>query len=188
LRWVRGVRPKGTPAWRLGYGSVAAGDNTVSVGNGSTLNRRIVNLAPGTALTDAVNLSQLTAATSASGAAWEGMIPWIGGGAAYNATTSVFIAPTFNVQGGQYHNVGSAFGAVDGSLTNLQKEITNISLTPGPQGPQGTTGATGPEGPVGAIGPQGATGSTGQQGAKVDTARLRPGFFCLQEGPPTDRR
>lgn len=112
----------GNASVALGFGSVAAGDNTVSVGNGSTLNRRIVNLAAGSAPTDAVNLSQLTAATSGAGAAWEGMIPWIGGGAAYNPASGIFTAPTFTVAGGTYHDVGSAFGAVNIALTGFQAD------------------------------------------------------------------
>ena len=48
----------------LGFGSVADQANTVSVGAVGT-ERRIVNVAAGTAATDAVNFSQLTAVNSA---------------------------------------------------------------------------------------------------------------------------
>jgi trimeric autotransporter adhesin len=49
----------------IGYGSLATAANTVSIGTSSS-RRRIVNLAPGVAATDAVNVAQLNAATSAA--------------------------------------------------------------------------------------------------------------------------
>jgi hypothetical protein len=54
--------------------------------------------------------------------------------------------------------------------TNLQNQINNIQLKPGPTGPQGlqgpagATGAVGPIGPMGPAGPKGDTGATGAQG------------------------
>jgi hypothetical protein len=39
-----------------------------------------------------------------------------------------------------------------GLFQDLQKQITNIQLMPGPQGPAGATGATGAQGPVGTDG------------------------------------
>lgn len=51
-------------------------------------------------------------------------------------------------------------------VAELEKELEDISLTPGPKGstgPQGPTGATGSQGPAG------ATGATGPQGPKGDT-------------------
>ena len=44
---------------------------------------------------------------------------------------------------------------------NLQNQINNIQLSPGPQGPAGPQG---PQGPIGAGGPQGPTGPTGPAG------------------------
>ena len=51
---------------------------------------------------------------------------------------------------------------VDGDIinTNLQNQISNIQLTPGPTGPQGAQGETGP---VGSQGNAGAQGTQGQQ-------------------------
>lgn len=55
----------GDNAVALGQGSVATGANTVSVGDAeSGLTRKITNVAPGTAPTDAVNVGQLDAAVS----------------------------------------------------------------------------------------------------------------------------
>src|SRR3990172_7796458 len=53
---------------------------------------------------------------------------------------------------------------------DLQNQLNNIQLTPGPPGPQGEPGPAGPQGPqgepgpVGAIGPQGPQGEVGLQG------------------------
>ena len=55
-------------------------------------------------------------------------------------------------------------------VAELEKELEDISLTPGAQGPQGpagkdgSVGATGPQGPQGATGVTGAKGSTGAAG------------------------
>ncbi|WP_237164592.1 YadA-like family protein [Paraburkholderia dokdonensis] len=104
----------------LGSGSVANQDNTVSVGNDGTTSyagwdqngnpitiknqantRRIVNMSAGQADTDAVNVSQLKGVTDA-----------LGGGTAVNADGTIH-APTYNVAGGSYTDVGSALAAVD---------------------------------------------------------------------------
>ena len=63
-------------------------------------------------------------------------------------------------------------GGIDGHTTiedilkYLKEEITNISLTPGPQGPQGPAGAKGEQGPVGPTGAQGERGLQGPAGEK----------------------
>jgi len=52
-------------------------------------------------------------------------------------------------------------------VAELEKELEDISLTPGPKGDTGATGvqgAQGPKGDTGATGPQGATGATGAAG------------------------
>ncbi|HVJ39778.1 MAG TPA: YadA-like family protein, partial [Stenotrophomonas sp.] len=104
----------------LGTGSVANQANTVSVGSDGTQSyeaydknrqqmtiqnpaqtRRIVNMAAGQGDNDAVNISQLKQVTTA-----------IGGGAAVASDGSVK-APTFNVGGKTYGNVGEALQAVD---------------------------------------------------------------------------
>lgn len=63
-----GSRTTGTGSVALGSGSIADADFTVSVGN-SSVQRRIVNLAAGTANTDAVNVAQLTNEANARTAA-----------------------------------------------------------------------------------------------------------------------
>ena len=56
--------------------------------------------------------------------------------------------------------------AIEDILKYLKEEITNISLTPGPQGPQGPAGAKGEQGPVGPTGAQGERGLQGPAGEK----------------------
>lgn len=49
-------------------------------------------------------------------------------------------------------------------ISNLWTALSNIQLTPGPQGPQGQDGVQGIQGPVGSQGLKGDTGLTGSQG------------------------
>ncbi len=104
----------------LGSGSVANQADTVSVGSDGTSSyealdanrqpmivqnpaqaRRIVNMAAGQGDNDAVNISQLKQVTNA-----------IGAGAGVTSDGSVK-APTFNVGGKTYANVGEALQAID---------------------------------------------------------------------------
>ena len=74
------------------------------------------------------------------------------------------------------HVPGKPFAALQEQIDN-QKQIENIELIPGPQGPpgpegpqgppgpEGPQGPMGPEGPQGPPGPQGLTGSEGPQGS-----------------------
>ncbi|AGT10316.1 outer membrane protein [Paracoccus aminophilus JCM 7686] len=73
--------------------------------------------------TDAVNGSQLyeTNQTVASNAAT--VSSYLGGGA--DVTNGV--APSYSVQGGTHHDVGSALNAVDNNLTTLNNQITNVA-------------------------------------------------------------
>jgi hypothetical protein len=59
-------------------------------------------------------------------------------------------------------------------ISTLQKDLTNIELTPGPQGEKGDKGDTGEKGPKGDTG---KTGPEGSQGPKGDTGEQGP------EGP-----
>ena len=71
-------------------------------------------------------------------------------------------------------------GGIDGHTTiedilkYLKEEITNISLTPGPQGPQGPAGAKGEQGPVGPTGPQGERGLQGPAGVNGKDGAVGP--------------
>lgn len=125
--------------------------------------QRVTNVADGTQASDAVNVSQLQAAT-ASASDWQGVVNWFGGGASY--TSGVFTAPSFVIQSSTYNNVGDAFAAVDTKLTSLQGQVDNIELTPGAPGAPGAKGDKGDKGDTGATGATGPAGSGG--GADAD--------------------
>lgn len=83
----------------LGEGSVANRANAVSIGS-SSVQRQIINVAAGTAQTDAVNIGQL-----------KGAIDALGGGAAIGSDGNI-AAPTYTVGNKDYHNVGAALDAL----------------------------------------------------------------------------
>ena len=91
----------------IGNLSEATSEDVVSIGN-RNLQRRIVNMAAGTAATDAVNVSQLQSTLSA-----------IGGNQTINPTTGAVSAPTFNVGGTTVNSVGQALTNIDGRVTGL---------------------------------------------------------------------
>ncbi len=101
----------------LGADSVADRDNVVSVGWGMGGNgtRQIINVANGNENTDAVNVQQL-----------KPVIAGLGGGAKIDANTGVVTGPTYNVQGGTQHDVGTALDALDTGLTTAQGDIVNL--------------------------------------------------------------
>lgn len=82
----------------LGGGSIADRENVVSLGN-STLNRQLGSLAAGTQATDAVNVGQLAGVAAA-----------LGGGASIDANGAM-VAPSYNVGGTTYSDVGAALAA-----------------------------------------------------------------------------
>ncbi|WP_313928940.1 hypothetical protein [Pseudoxanthomonas sp.] len=103
----------GLNAQATGVGSVAIGSfsianrgNAVSFGS-AIVQRQLINIAAGTASTDAVNLGQAQALANA-----------LGGGAGYNGS-GAFVAPNFSIQGSSYNSVAAAFAAVDSRLTAL---------------------------------------------------------------------
>lgn len=94
----------------LGYGSIASEANTVSIGN-TSIKRRIVNVANGSAEHDAATVGQLKRIASAFG----GSIEVDANG---NPT-----APSFAVQGGEYRSVGDALSALDSSVNDADTSI-----------------------------------------------------------------
>ncbi|GAB3063734.1 ESPR-type extended signal peptide-containing protein [Stenotrophomonas tumulicola] len=105
-----GLRASATAAGAiaLGQDSVADGANTVSLGNAS-VKRRVVNMAAGTADTDAVNVSQL-----------KPVVDGLGGGASINPTTGVVTGPTYTIGGINYTNVGGALTNLDGRVSTIE--------------------------------------------------------------------
>jgi len=59
---------------------------------------------------------------------------------------------------------GQPFQELQKQIDQLQQQINNIKLMPGPQGPQGPAGAVGPMGPAGPAGSQGLAGAKGDPG------------------------
>ncbi|WP_246184253.1 YadA-like family protein [Paraburkholderia bonniea] len=100
----------------LGSDSLATQAKTVSIGKSGS-ERRIVNVAAGTATTDAVNVSQLT-----------GVVTALGGDAAVNADGSIK-APTYMVQGTSANNVGTALASLDTTIKKNTGDISNLTTT-----------------------------------------------------------
>ncbi len=94
----------------LGYGSVATETGTIAVGS-TTMQRRIVHVAPGTAAADASNVGQL-----------KGALDGLGGDAKVDSTGRV-TAPEYALSGGTYNNVGSALLALDSAITTTTSDI-----------------------------------------------------------------
>jgi len=101
--------------------------------------------------------------------------------------------------GGLVSGIQEQIGALVLDIEDLQTQIDEIELTPGPQGeqgpvgPQGDTGPMGPIGPQGQPGPQGPQGEQGSVGPQGDTGPMgpigpqgRPGLQGAQgiQGPP----
>ncbi|MDP9505186.1 YadA-like family protein [Pseudomonas protegens] len=105
-----------------GVGGAATAGGEVNIANGAN-GRRITGLAAGSSATDAVNVSQLNKAGQDAATA-------LGGGAALDATTGVWTAPSYS------SNSISATGAntgpvvsnnVGAALTNLNTSLTNTA-------------------------------------------------------------
>ena len=82
---------------------------------------KIVNVAKGDVTqtsTDAVNGSQLWGVSSS-------VATHFGGGSTINADGTVS-APTYNIRGGTYHNVGDALSAVDSQINNIYNNFGNV--------------------------------------------------------------
>ena len=94
---------------------------TVTAKGFDASNSKVVNVAKGTVSnesTDAVNGSQLWNAS-------DSIAKHLGGGAKVNADGSVS-APTYIVRGGEYHDVGSAFTALDKAFDSIGNNFGNI--------------------------------------------------------------
>ncbi|WP_462363123.1 YadA-like family protein, partial [Pyramidobacter porci] len=100
---------------------------------------KVVNVAKGEVSqtsADAVNGSQLWGVSSS-------VSNHFGGGSTINVDGSVS-APTYNIRGGTYHNVGDALSAVDKQFTNVYNNFGNVYNQMGElRGSIKTTGALG---------------------------------------------
>ena len=73
-------------------------------------------MAAGSALTDAVNVGQLSGAASNLGSS---IATGLGGGATYNAASGAISTPSYTVQGMAYDDVGAALESADEAISNL---------------------------------------------------------------------
>ncbi|QDL29304.1 ESPR-type extended signal peptide-containing protein [Stenotrophomonas maltophilia] len=97
----------------IGAGSVASEVNVVSFGAG-LLQRRLVNVARGTADHDATTVSQL-----------KDSIATLGGSAGMDANGNI-IAPTYTVQGGTQNTVEDALMALDGAVITAGRRADKV--------------------------------------------------------------
>ncbi|MCD9085557.1 ESPR-type extended signal peptide-containing protein [Stenotrophomonas sp. SY1] len=105
-------------------GAVATGE--VSVGS-ATQKRRLTNVAAGAEGSDAVNVSQLQAEVSKSNVTAAGIAAAIGGGAAYDADTGAFIAPSLTVAGQPVGNLSDAITHIDGRTSSNTTAIDALT-------------------------------------------------------------
>lgn len=104
----------------LSVDSIKIGDTVNIDKNGINAGNTIItNVAAGKSPTDAVNVSQLDKTNTT-------VTNYFGGGSSYDPTTQEFTAPTYNVAGGTYHNVGDALGAVDNRINNVYNYVDNV--------------------------------------------------------------
>ncbi len=86
-------------------------------------NKQITGVAAGEEPDDAVNFAQLEQVNRDVAGVSQNISQYFGGG----ADVSNGKAPTYTIQGNSHNDVGSAFNAVDTSITNIQNQITNAT-------------------------------------------------------------
>ncbi|HCY56607.1 MAG TPA: hypothetical protein DF715_14180, partial [Oceanicaulis sp.] len=135
MAFGRGATVTADNAVAIGAFSQAVEEDTVSFGD-ITSERRLVNVADGIADTDAATVGQLNALTGGSGVTFDSfgsdIASFFGGGAAYAA--GAFTAPAYVIQGTSFGDVGSAFAALDGKVTENATEIQAIKDAAPPSG------------------------------------------------------
>ncbi|MEX8078232.1 hypothetical protein AB7B71_20180, partial [Acinetobacter nosocomialis] len=107
--------------------TITGGPSVTTVGINAG-NQKITNVAAGTNATDAVNVSQLGAITTAANTKTDALgistASNLGGGAVYNPVTGAVSSPIYSVNGTNVNNVGDAITALDKGWT-LQSNGTN---------------------------------------------------------------
>ena len=105
--------------WKSTRAAVSVGD----VANGVT--RQITGVAAGTADTDVVNVAQLKTIKTYADTIANSTAAALGGGVQLDSTTGSITAPTYNLGGKDYHNVGDALQAAKTKVV----EGDNIKVT-----------------------------------------------------------
>jgi len=119
-------------------GTASAANGEVSIGKTGS-ERRLTNLAAGSAATDAVNVSQLQAQDATVDKQGADMAAALGGGSTYNAATGAISAPSYTLSNantiggtaGAATDVGAGFAKVDTALGKLNTSVTNINTGAG---------------------------------------------------------
>ncbi|WP_235020943.1 YadA-like family protein [Caballeronia telluris] len=119
-----------------GVASTANGEVSVGLANKE---RRITNVAPGYAATDAVNVSQLKSEDAKVNQEGATTASALGGGASYNATTGAISNPSYAVGSNTYNNVGSALADLAGQAASAVKYDSASKDTITLAGTSGTT-------------------------------------------------
>lgn len=107
------VRKGAQNAVAIGAGSIARESGTASFGEG-TLQRRLINLARGTADHNATTVGQLS-----------DTLATLGGGAKLDANGNV-TAPTYIVQNTRQHTVGDALAILDGAVLRTTSRVDGM--------------------------------------------------------------
>ncbi|MDX7881519.1 ESPR-type extended signal peptide-containing protein [Acinetobacter nosocomialis] len=109
-------------------GLTITGGPSVTTAGINAANQKIINVAAGTNATDAVNVSQLGAITTAANTKTDALgistASNLGGGAVYNPVTGAVSSPIYTVNGSNLNNVGDAITAFDKGWT-LQSNGAN---------------------------------------------------------------
>lgn len=104
-------------------GAASAASGEVSVG-ATGQERRVTNVAAGSAETDAVNVSQLQSEAAKTARSGTSAAVALGGGATYG-TDGTISAPSYQIGGTTFTNVGSALTNIDARTTTNAINITN---------------------------------------------------------------
>ncbi|MEQ1346074.1 YadA-like family protein, partial [Acinetobacter seifertii] len=109
-------------------GLTITGGPSVTTAGINAANQKITNVAAGTNATDAVNVSQLGAVTTAANSKTDALgistASNLGGGAVYNPVTGAVSSPVYSVNGNNVNNVGDAITVLDKGWT-LQSDGAN---------------------------------------------------------------
>ncbi|MFV3369546.1 YadA-like family protein [Pseudomonas sp. NY15435] len=123
--------------WNPGSGTLAGTASTnngeVSIGSAGA-ERRLTNLAAGSAATDAVNVSQLQSEDAKVNQIGNDTASALGGGSTYNASTGQVGSPSYSVTNADgststVNNVGDAITKLDGRTVQNTTDINNLSTS-----------------------------------------------------------
>jgi autotransporter adhesin len=107
-------------------GTASAANGEVSVGSAGK-ERRVTNVAAGSAAPDAVNVCQLKSEAAKSNAIGAATAAALGASSTYNSTTGAISAPSCSVGGTTVSNIGAAVSNIDGRVTTNTADIAQTA-------------------------------------------------------------